>query len=173
MKRRTLVHVAVAAPLAGFIHRHTFPDAEARPLPSEVDPHPQGGAAVPRKDTPVMQWFARGGPVAQPQRATGALGRGPRLGVRHRLHRSRPSRSTGGQDMITDSDIAYIDRTERAVSFAYTASGLVTAARLALESNTGASEGESAQWAVALTLELAEVFMGAVIDGMELAGMKP
>ncbi|OWJ74390.1 hypothetical protein [Haematobacter genomosp. 1] len=75
--------------------------------------------------------------------------------------------------MITDSDIAHIDKTERAVSFAYTASGLVTAARLALESNTGAGQGEGAKWAVALTLELAEVFMGASIDGMELAGMKP
>lgn len=75
--------------------------------------------------------------------------------------------------MIADSDIAHIDKTERAVSFAYTAAGLVTTARLALESNAGASEGEGAKWAVALTLELAEVFMGAVIDGMEMSGMKP
>ena len=29
MKRRTLVHAAVAAPLAGFIHRQVFTEAEA------------------------------------------------------------------------------------------------------------------------------------------------
>ncbi|KFI27758.1 hypothetical protein CN97_00115 [Haematobacter massiliensis] len=74
--------------------------------------------------------------------------------------------------MITGKDIAHIDRPERAVSFAYTVSSLVTAARLALEVDTGNDDAEMQKWAAVRTLELAEVFMGAVIDGMEMSGMK-
>lgn len=75
--------------------------------------------------------------------------------------------------MITDKDIAHLDKPERATSNAYTVSKLITAARLALEAATNARDAESQKWAAIRTLELAEVFMGEVIDGIELSGMKP
>lgn len=58
MKRRTLVHVAIAAPLAGFIHRYALPGADAPPLPSGLWQGPSA-AATPHEETPVMQWFRR------------------------------------------------------------------------------------------------------------------
>lgn len=74
--------------------------------------------------------------------------------------------------MITGRDIAHIDKADRVVSFAYTVSGLVTAARLALEADAGVDGAEVRKWAAVRTLELAEVFIGAVIDGMELSRVR-